>query len=344
MAFSDYMDRLNGLPYVEVTVTLEPPGLPGFDALLELKARGRVYSLAVEEFSSQLSRRAVDHVVRARQRIAHQQGHQMLVLATHIGPTVGRALVEDAQVNYLDRSGNCHIELEDSVLIHVEGRTSPRILSTDKGLRAAAYKVLFAYLVEPQLIGAPLRKVGEVASVSRQAVDDMRRRLIEQGHVVRVKSRWQWVPRSRLESLARWAEGYRSAVRPSLLEATYRTTDRNPASLEERIIGELGRDPAKWRWGGSAAGFRLTGHFRGQRTVLHVRGAPPAATTLRAYPDPSGQLTVLRDMGEISWPESSDVVHPLLVYAEMLSEDTDRAREAAEELLAQHIMPGWETI
>jgi hypothetical protein len=45
--------------------------------------------------------------------------------------------------------------------------------------------------------------------------------------------------------------------------------------------------------------------------------------------------------GEINWQAGQEIVHPLLVYSEMLRERSERANEAARELFERHIQPLW---
>jgi len=93
------------------------------------------------------------------------------------------------------------------------------------------------------------------------------------------------------------------------------------------------------RWGGCAAGYRLTHHYRGERMVLHLEAVTPTLRrTLRAVPDAHGPLVILGIPGPAALAGATpDTVHPLLVYAEMLAEHSDRAREAAGEVADQYL-------
>jgi hypothetical protein len=229
--------------------------------------------------------------------------------------------------------------------IHVEGRTAPSQPTIDKAIRSAGYQVLFAYLAKPALIDRTLRDVADECAASRQAVSDMKKRLLESEYVVETKSGVRWINRRRDDALSLWLGGYESTVRPSLIWGNYRVADSTPAELEKRIestFARVGID--ELRWGGSAAGFRLTGHFRGERTVVHVHATPgDIRNQLRALSDPRGNLILMNAFGTINW-EREATVHPLLVYSEMLAEGNERAREAAREVFERHVQPIWEEV
>lgn len=126
--------------------------------------------------------------------------------------------------------------------------------------------------------------------------------------------------------------------------ATYRTLKTDPDELEKRIASTFpSAGISEFRWGGCTAGFRLTKHFRGDRTTVHVHSTPgDLRQPLRALADPAGNLVLMKAFGAINWHAGQETVHPLLVYSEMLREGSERAREAAQEVFDEFIRPGWE--
>jgi hypothetical protein len=332
-----YEHRLSDVPGVLSYRVFKPPK-PGqntaFDARILLRTNAGSHELLVQQFRSHLSREMASHVASA-----HKGSAPVLLLAPHIGSGVAGTLIE-AGINYLDASGNCHIAVPP-FYVHVEGK-SARSPDVNAGIRGPGFQVLFVYLAEPALLDAPLRTVAERAGVSRQPALSMRRRLLADGYVLESPSHSQWHPRRREDALALWLHGYQTTVRASLLEGTFRTRDKTPAELEANIARTFKGDSDEIRWGGTAAGFRLTGTYRGERTVLHVKtSGSDVARRLGALSDPNGTLIISRAFGTINWGPEGDTVHPLLVYSEMLSEGSERAREAAQEVYERHLAPLW---
>ena len=123
-----------------------------------------------------------------------------------------------------------------------------------------------------------------------------------------------------------------TVLRPKLLLGRFQPQQRARADLEARIEELL--DGQRWAWGGGAAALRLTGHYRGERTVVHVDdGAADLAERLGAVPSPEGPLALLRAPGPLALQGPVDgVAHPLLVIAELYSMTDERAAEAAQEI------------
>ena len=80
--------------------------------------------------------------------------------------------------------------------------------------------------------------------------------------------------------------------------------------------------------------MRLTGHYRGETTLLYL-DHPPAdvGRKLQAIPARDGPLTVLRAPGKIALRGvAPNTVHPLLIYTELIGNRDERARETAVEI------------
>jgi hypothetical protein len=298
---------------------------------LTLRTTTGAHRLRVRRERTHLTNAVVEHLVTS----LGIDGEPVLLLAREIGAGLAPKLMK-AGVNYLDLRGNCHFALP-KFFVHVEGKSGPKSTSTEKGLRSAGYQTLFAFLAEPVLLNAPVREVAARAGVSRQAALDLKDRLGDALYVGRTSTESSWIPHRLRDALALWLHGYETTVRPSLLCGTYRTKEADPSALEERVMNSLA--PGSYRWGGTAAAFRLTGHYRGERSVLHFEREPPPdlARRLHALSDPHGNLLVLRAPGKLNWDPGMETVHPLLVYSEMLDEGSERAREAARILLENHL-------
>jgi hypothetical protein len=136
----------------------------------------------------------------------------------------------------------------------------------------------------------------------------------------------------------RWLVGYSDKLRPRLLVGRYRAAEKEPLAFEKYVEDTLGHD-LKWAWGGTAGGFRLTRHYRGETTTLHVGTRPatiPRQLGLLAAKD--GPVVILGVPGPLGLEgPAPHVAHPLLVYTELLVEGGERARESAEEIRSRYL-------
>jgi hypothetical protein len=118
----------------------------------------------------------------------------------------------------------------------------------------------------------------------------------------------------------------------------FHTNDRGAEAREDRIERELG-ETTTWAWGGGAAAMRLTGHYHGPDTVLHLEHPlPDFGKRLKAIPAREGPLIVLGVPGRVAFEGAKPrTVHPLLVHAELLATGHERAREAAQEVWNRYV-------
>ncbi len=328
----EYLEHLRALPFVRA-LTVGSSRSTESTPLVLTTPTGKVRLEAVVA-SGPLSYAAADHLVR-RLRALKNTG---ILLAPEISSEMGRHLQEQG-VLYLDKQGNCNVVLGGAYVARIEGRrVTHRTPRGQTSMRAAGYKVLFALLAEADLVEAPLRTIADRAGASRQAASDALARLVAAGLVDKHKDRHRWVPHRKRSAFERWLVGYADVLRPSLLIGSFRTPDATPDKLEQRIVEAAGPTLA-WRWGGCAAGFRLTGHYRGERTVIHIDELTAEfRRAAKAIPDANGPLVILRIPGPAALAGAAeDTVHPLLVYAEMLAEANERAREAAGEVAEKYL-------
>ncbi len=310
------------------------------ETLIIIQTKTGAERFFVYQYRSHLTNEMVNNIIVRAQRHSTRP-FPMLLLAPSIGGPLG-AKLREAGVHYLDRSGNCYIAF-GNLYIHIEGQKSPKQPSTDKGLRSAGYQVLFCFLAQPKLLNATMRAVAAAAGVSRQPVFDTKHRLIDDEYLIKTGSAFRWIPRRIDDALSLWLHGYETTVRPSLVRGIYRTSDVSPGDLESRIVSTFEKiGIAEFLWGGSAAGYRLTRYYRGERTVVHVHATPgDLRQQLHLLSDPRGNLVLMDAFGEINWKAEGETVHPLLVYSEMLRENSERANEAAQEIFEKYLQPLW---
>jgi hypothetical protein len=326
-----YLLQLLKLPFVQAADVDEGHASDrGADARIVVRTPKGSRKLLVQLKKTHLSYELVERVV-------HQVGDaagSWLLMAPHIGQPMGQHLAERG-INYIDLSGNCHVVLGDAYIASVAGRKPQAAQGPQsKGMRTPGYQVLFALLADPALMQAPVRELAEAAGVSRQPAANVRGWLLDRGLAVRRGKRFAWSPPRMREALDLWIAGYVTSVRPKLLLGTYRTRDKSESARRRRIAPVL-REACDWRWGGETAGYLLTRHYKGSRTVVHVL-EPPAdlAERLQAVRSRDGDLVLLRAPGPTSMlGAKADTAHPLLVYTEMMATDDERVREAAQEVL-----------
>jgi len=253
-----------------------------------------------------------------------------------------REALQKGDVDYVDLAGNVHLERQ-GFLVHVEGkrgrpRAEPR---TDRVFKRAGLQVIYVLLVRPDAVTWPYRRLAEAAGVALRTANYVVEGLRAEGFVGgRGKRRRLVEPR---DLMARWVNAYGLELRPKLVKGTYRMRPRARVRLLGNVRTYFERRQLPWALTGAEAAFRLTHYYRGERIVIF------APTDLAGFEeetdcmhDQRGDLQILRYFcGMIEEPERRrkfPLAHPLLVYAELAAEGTERAVGAAE--LLRERLPG----
>jgi hypothetical protein len=330
-----YLDRLRDLPFVmeAEVVALNPATAPGqrADAELRLRTPLEKHCFLAEVKRTHLTRTIVDGVLA---RMEGRNDPPWILFAPHIGRPIGQYLNEQ-NVNFIDRLGNCRLQIGQEYFALVQGKRS-KPETRGRGIGLAGYRVLFALLARNDLLNVPVRTLADAANVSKNAAAHAIARLTEDGVVGEENGRRRFLDRNAV--LDQWLAGYAATVRPKLLVGTFQTPYKDPDELERRIEEVLGAQE-QWVWGGGAAAIRLTRFYRGPETVLHVphwrADFPRQLKALKAH---DGPLVVLRPLEQLALegvvPRTA---HPLMVYTELLATGGPRAREAAADIQRKYL-------
>lgn len=270
-----------------------------------------------------------------RDRAAHA-GLPTLLLTDYVTPPVAGLLREREQA-FVDLAGNAYLAGPGHYVYVIGQRPKARAVATHGGgtLTTNGLKVLFALLCDTALADAPQRRIAAAADVALGAVPGILKDLQAAGHLVALGQRRHFRASKRL--LDDWAQAYARRLRPKTLVATYET---------ERF--DLWRDwplqPDDVRWGAEPAAALLTDYLRPGVLTLYTERLPQRLILeqrLRQADRVGAQrhLEVRRPFwGTMAVePPRPDVVHPVLVYADLLATGDGRCLETAQMLYEAHL-------
>ena len=326
-----YLEQLLRLPFVRGARVAElEPRRPErhLDAVVAIQTPAGEKLLPVEHKRSFLVRGIAEHLVSLAGSIPG-----LIVLTPGVGRAIGD-LFSQSGVNFIDLAGNCSLRIGEQYYARLQGNRRPPVHPAERGMRAPAHRVLFALLVQPELVGAPDRELAAAAGrASPQTANYLRKRLVISGHVLASRSSHQWAPEGRRQATELWLAGFATTLFPNLSIGRFRASVHDVGQVEAMLESGL-KDGASWRWGGGAAAHRLTGYYRGDQTLLYFADPPPSpARQLRLVPDAGGDVRLARSPGPLAFSgPNRATVHPLLVYADLIGEGHERARDAAAEV------------
>lgn len=261
----------------------------------------------------------------------HNAGRKLrspLVAGEHVGERSANGL-RSAGIDYIDLSGNAHIEFGD-VVVDVRGRRRSRARPSEKRsgiapnlFSARRMQVIFALLVWPELRAGSVRDISYVAGTSVGLTQSTLEGLRMAGHRVDREP-------DRLEELRDlWVGAYPGSLHPKLaIRQLYGD------------VHEVHVESADYRIGGEAA---VSDRLRATTLTLYVPEFDERDALINRWrSDREPNIEIRKKFWNEPKSESVDPVHfgghdwlpvpKLLIYADLLASGESRQREIALEL------------
>lgn len=268
-----------------------------------------------------------------------------LLVADYVNPNMGSKLREH-QVQFIDTAGNAFLS-QPQVYVFVTGnRSEPRrgfMPTKDDAKRAFEPKglaVVYAFLRDPNLVNIPYRDIAEQTGVAVGTVGWVINAL-KAAEFVRDKGEHGRCLVHVKKLLERWVQAWPEKLKP------------------KQFVGEfLAEDPYWWEgvnireyggyWGGEIAAAKYTEYLKpkGATVYLPEHALPRLLRDARLRKatewtgDGAGTVRIYRPF----WPEQAEgaeleqgLVHPILVYADLLETGDPRNLEAARRLYDERI-------
>lgn len=260
----------------------------------------------------------------------------LLLLSDYVNPSLGHQL-RDAGINFIDTAGNLFLKREPGLYLYVEGR-KPLASTKEQPTRLfqpSGLSLLFGFLVDPESINHPYRRLSEVNGVALGTVGWVKRDLREQGYLEPIgKDRFRLIRKKDL--LDRWVHGYATRLRPKMFLGEYRAAANDLRAVVNAFRQHAVEQGLSWGVSGGFGADELVHHYRGDTLTLFVEPwrNHDALRELKWLPLIGGPITLLKGFSPRvfkMWGKQTHypVVHPLLLYAELLHRGGDREMETS---------------
>jgi hypothetical protein len=258
--------------------------------------------------------------------------HPLLLVTKYINTQLADDLKQNG-TEFIDTAGNAFIN-QPPLYIFVKGN-KPDIVKAPplkRAFKPAGLKVIYAFLCNPGLENKTYREIAAETGVALGTVDWIMRELKELGFLLDMGKRGQRLIQKE-NLLQRWITAYPEQLRPKLTLGRFR--------------GEYGwwqrktLDPFKGQWGGEVAAAKLTQYLQPQIITIYV--TPQEIDQLliknRLKRDQTGDVEILKRFWKPPeiW-KYEDLVHPILIYADLLATGNERNIETAKMIYDQHIV------
>ena len=261
--------------------------------------------------------------------------YPILLVTRYIPPEKGERLRRE-KLQFIDIAGNAYIDLPP-LFIFVQGKKLPT--NTTRAVIGRAFhtkglKVIYAFLCNPDLVNKPYRKIADTAGVALGTVGWLMKELKKLGYLLDMGKKGCRLIRKE-ELLDRWVTGYPEKLKPKILVGFF---EGDPGWWDGRNL-----DPDIGLWGGEVAAARLTENLKPQ--IITVYAAPLKHNRLllecRLRKAHDGAVEVYKRFWEPMEPyaeQHADLVHPILIYADLLATGDQRNIEIAKKIYEQHIV------
>jgi hypothetical protein len=282
----------------------------------------------------------VDQLNRRRADLpADHADDRLLLLAPHVRPQQA-AVLERAEIDYLDLAGNAHLQAP-GLFVHVEGRQPPKEpIPAPRRPQKGWIKTVMAILIRPELTNAPYRTLAAQADVALGTLAGCMNDLAARGLLLNGKGGRKVADRQALVAL--WVQAYIEGLRPKLKERRLQVPAQEKQEIWTRLETVLRARAQQWALTGADAAERRTHFFRAEETEIYapVRALEDRETQKALVAQPTergGNLLIIEPPGPLAIPEAADTGFPvapdLLAYAELRYRATGQALEAAQILL-----------
>jgi len=259
-----------------------------------------------------------------------------LWVADYLRPAAAEEMIRRGRA-FVDGAGNTDLR-PLGMLVHVMGRRPNKLprnthhVKVTREWRTPAIRVLFHLLCDPPLVQKPILEIAAAADVAAGTVVYLMQDLEQAGTLLRLGGhKRRLVPDEDL--VYRWIAEYTGKLRPRTLLGRFETSA--PQQLQEC---DLAAHNAVW--GGEEAAKLLGANLRPGTWTIYVKGDPVGILqAARLRPNPQGAI----EIREAFWTRPidgprTDIVHPLLLVADLLAIRDHRCGDAArfikEEFLA----------
>ncbi len=264
-----------------------------------------------------------------------------VLVADYINPNMAKKLKE-LHVQFMDTAGNAYIN-QPPIYIHITGNHQDQTHTRDKEKNRAfdttGLKVVFGFLCNPFLVNTTYREIAKATGVALGTVGWVITGLKGAGFIVERGKVREFINTRKL--LDRWVEAYPEKLKPKQCVGEFITDKAN--WWQDINIAEYGAF-----WGGEVAAAKYTNYLQPHIATVYLPKEAGnkllAKARLRKADEFAANEAGLVKIFRPFWPRDTmdeknnkSLVHPILVYADLIETGDARNIETARMIYEQYI-------
>ncbi|MDL2228007.1 hypothetical protein LJC30_03875 [Odoribacter sp. OttesenSCG-928-L07] len=255
-----------------------------------------------------------------------------VLIAKYISAETAQTL-KSLKINYIDASGNCYIQTKD-FFVYISGQKVQRKQKTNKAkaFHESGIKLLFQLLSNPNNLQLSYRELAELSDISIGSVSNIIAELESEHFILRTKTKR--VLKNKPELLDRWIIAYHDVLRPRLLKKQMRFSNAETLANWKSLSLK-----GKGFWGEESGASLLTNHIIPETFTIYTHeNWQTLGSSIGLVPDENGNVEILRQFWEKNDDyEDKPIVHPLLIYADLMQSGFGRNLETAKLILENEL-------
>lgn len=272
----------------------------------------------------------------------YNKKNKLLLMATYINPSIAEDL-QNNHINFIDTQGNAYIYISDTFFVERIGRkpddkVKPKLPSV---FHTKGMQLLFIILTVKGALNQTVRKLAQMAGISKDRAASGIHDLVNKDYIYKDnKNKYHFINKKNL--LEHWLISYGERLRPKLVLDTFMIKPSFQNDVEEIIKKSFINKSQDYALTGGVASDVLSPYYRGPTVEIFINPEMQkfVQKNLNLIPAMNPNVTLLKMFSpKIIFEEYKkySVAHPLLIYAELLYKNSDRARETAERIYNQYL-------
>lgn len=259
--------------------------------------------------------------------------YQMLLVTRYVTAQMAEQLKQD-NIQFIDTAGNAYIN-QPPLYIFVKGNKPLDIFRKaplKRAFKPTGLRVIYAFLCKPGLENKAYRNIAEEADVALGTIGWIIRDLKEMGYLLDMGKRgYKLIKKEDL--LNRWIINYPEKLRPKLVLGHF----RGPNDWwKQKTLNHMYA-----QWGGEVAAAKLTKYLKPQVITIYTtpQQLNPLLIENRLKKDPEGDIEILnRFWTPLEMWQHKDMVHPILIYADLMATGNKRNIETARMIYEKYLV------
>lgn len=253
-----------------------------------------------------------------------------LLITEYVNPNMAEKLKKN-NMQFIDIYGNMFIK-NFPLYIYIRGnkpnslipkKISPRLF------QPTGLKILYMLLTQAELINKSYREIAERAGVSLGSIAWVFKDLKNYDFLVDMGKKGKKLI-NKEELLKRWCMYYIEKLKPKLFIGNFRGLNNwKSYSLDSEYV----------LWSGEVAAYQLTQYIKPEIIALYIKENyfSNVMQAFKLFKDESGDIEIYKQFW-LEAPNYQTVVHPIIIYADLLAAKDQRNIEVAKILYDKYIV------